>query len=143
MSVTVSTVFKSERGEAPTNDLHLCASRSVSGRGRDRPDGGEEFRASKRQIGGRACRGVFFSGQLIQRGLVVVDAGTSKKEVPRLYRIAPYHWRLGIELERTTAWTGDGSKDTHNKLRKRWSLIGMAGGVSECSGMSDGRDTIL
>lgn len=87
--------------------------------------------------------GVFFSGQLIQRGLVVVDAGTSKKEVPRLYRIAPYHWRLGIELERTTAWTGDGSKDTHNKLRKRWSLIGMAGGVSECSGMSDGRDTIL
>ena len=70
--------------------------------------------------------------------MVVVDAGTSKKkEVPRLYRIAPYHWiGLGIGTDDSSD-RGWFFEDTHDTT-KRWSLIGMAGGVSECSGMSDG-----
>lgn len=66
--------------------------------------------------------GFFFSGQLIQRGLVVVDAGTSKKEVPRLYRIAPYHWRLGIGTDDSSdrGWFERHAQQTTKTMELDW-----------------------
>ena len=78
--------------------------------------------------------------------MVVVDAGTSKKkEVPRLYRIAPYHWiGLGIGTDDSSdrGWFFEDNARHHETMELDWHG-GRGVGVLRNVGRMGGRDTFF